>query len=179
MALQYDFDMGVVTPEGLPDAFGDLTMTGVDAERLAMFRDPKTVAALKQSDPAVQSFFLDSGFALQTFDSGAPPGRFPKRDEEARIEVIERLSKNLGRHNLEGAQWGGFDFPAFMRALGQSQVLDDDALLAPAGSDLHTNSEMAAAYAASQRMRGRRRMAMGGLLIGLILLLYVASQMLS
>jgi len=178
MALRYDFDMGVVTPEGLPDAFGDLDVTGVRAERLAMFRDPETVAALKQADPAVQNFFLDSGFALQTFDSGAPPDRFPKRDEAARIAVIERLSKNLGQHPLAGADWGGFDFPSFMRSLGQSKVLEDDALLAPANRGAQADREIAAAYAASQRMRGRRRIAMAGLLIGLILLLYVASQML-
>jgi hypothetical protein len=178
MTLQYDFDLGQVMPEGLPEAFGDLERTGVSAERAAMFRDPQTVAALKQADPAVQEFFIDSGFALQSYDSGAPAGRFPKRDEAARITIIEQLTKNLSQHALEGAHWGGFDFPAFMRALGAAKVLDDDALLAPSTSETRANPELAAAQQASRRLHRRRAIAKGGLLVGLLLLLFVASQML-
>jgi hypothetical protein len=178
MALQYDFDMGPMKPQGLPDAFGDLDKTGIAGEHLAMFRDPQTVVALKSADPAVQNLFIDSGFALQASDGGAPPGRFAQRDEAARLEVIARLSRNLPKHPLDGANWGGFDFPAFMKALGTAKILEDDALMAPSISRQRGDPKLIAARDASRQMRGRRMLAFGGLMIGLVLLLFVASQML-
>ncbi|MEO0905360.1 MAG: hypothetical protein AAFX89_11435, partial [Pseudomonadota bacterium] len=95
MGLRYDFDMVAMTPEGLPDEFGDLALTGIAAEKVAMFRDPDTVAALKSADAAVQTYFTESGFALDQFDSGAPGGYFAQRDEDARIAVIDRLTVDL------------------------------------------------------------------------------------
>ncbi|MEJ8562656.1 hypothetical protein QTO30_16460 [Yoonia sp. GPGPB17] len=130
MALRYDFDMVAVTPEGLPDQFGDLALTGITAEKVAMFRDPDTVAALKSADTAVRTYFMDSGFALAQFDSGAPAGHFAMRDEDARIAVIDRLTSNLETHDLANAAWGGFDFDAFMDALATAEPVED-ALLAP------------------------------------------------
>ena len=177
MALRYDFDMVAVTPEGLPENFGDLAGTGAVAGKVAMFRDPETVAVLKQADAAVRAFFTESGFALQHFDSGAPAGRYPMRDEDARIEVIDRLSVNLNTHDLADAVWGGFDFDAFMDALSEAEPVEDD-LLAPPDRTSHFSEELAAARVASQRSKGRRMMAFGGLMLGLILLVYVASQML-
>lgn len=160
MALTYDFDIG----------------GGAIAEPRAMFRDQATVDALQGADPAVQALFTESGFALKTFHSGAPPGRFPARDEEARARVIERLSTNLGAHDLKGANWGGFDFQLFMQSLAAAEPLEDE-LLAPTGPR-RIDQDLLAARLASRQKKGRRRMAFGGLLLGLILLLYVASQML-
>ena len=57
MALRYDFDMVEVPP------------TGVAGEKAAMFRDPATVAALKEADTAVQAYFSESGFVLQEYNS--------------------------------------------------------------------------------------------------------------
>lgn len=177
MALRYDFDMVTIKPNGLPDQFGDLTVTGVGAEKVAMFRDPNTVAALAQADEAVRTFFTDSGFALQKFDSGAPAGRFPMRDEDARIAIIDRLSANLGTHNLNGAQWGGFDFQAFMAALSVAEPIEDT-LLAQTTTSPSNYADLVAARIASRQKQGRRMIALGGLMLGLILLFYVASQML-
>jgi hypothetical protein len=177
MALRYDFDMVAVTPEGLPDQFGDLTLTGVGAEKVAMFRDPQTAAALKQADEVVRTFFTDSGFVMKTHDSGAPPGTFPMRDEGERVALVDRLSQNLGTHNLKGANWGGFDFQAFMRSLSAAEPIEE-ALLAPTQHDTGLNKQLAAARIAAQKKQGRKMMAFGGLLLGLILLLYVAGQML-
>lgn len=178
MALRYDFDMVAMTPNGLPEQFGDLAVTGVVAEKVAMFRDQNTVAALKQADVVVQTYFTESGFALQSFDSGAPAGRFPARDEDARIDVIDRLSSNLETHDLSRVNWGGFDFEVFMDALSTAEAVED-ALLAPPRPVPGYDREVATARAQSQRNKGRRMMAMGGLMLGLILLLYVASQMLT
>ena len=175
MALRYDFDMVAMTPEGLPDQFGDLAMTGVATEKVAMFRDPQTVAALKQADVAVRTYFTESGFALQQFDSGAPVGRFPERDEDARIAVIDRLTANLETHDLADANWGGFDFDAFMDALASAEPVEDE-LLAPTKPSPAYDRELAAARVASQKKKGRRMMALGGLMLGLILIFYVASQ---
>lgn len=175
MALRYDFDMVAITPEGLPNQFGDLALTGVAAEKVAMFRDPNTVAALNQADAAVRTYFTDSGFALTQFDSGAPTGRFPESDEDARIAVIDRLTTNLETHDLANAAWGEFDFDAFMDALASAQPVED-ALLAPPKPSPSYEKELATARIASQKKKGRRMMALGGLLLGLILLFYVASQ---
>lgn len=177
MALRYDFDIGTVTPAGLPEGFGDLQTTGVSSEARAMFRDPQTVAALKQADPTVQSLFIESGFALDTYDSGAPPGRYPAREEAARAMIIERLSQNLRHHDVRGANWGGFDFQAFMQALSTSEPIEES-LLAPRGNPRpNYDAELRAAREASRRRRGMRQMAFGGLALGLVLLLYVAGQM--
>ncbi len=175
MALRYDFDMVAMTPEGLPDQFGDLALTGVGAEKVAMFRDPNTVAALHKADPAVRTYFTESGFALAQFDSGAPAGRFPSRDEDARIAVIDRLTANLETHDLADAAWGGFDFDAFMDALSEAEPVEDE-LLAPTKPSPQVEQARAAARIASQRKKGRRMLALGGLLLGLVLIFYVASQ---
>jgi hypothetical protein len=176
MTLRYDFDMVAMTLEGLPDAFANLEMTGIGAEKVAMFRDPETMNALSQADAAVQSFFTQSGFALQTFDSGAPPGRFLQRDEEARLRIIDNLTRNLGTHNLEGADWGGFVFSDFMQALSQAEPLDDDRLLAPALQSHGVNRELRAAHDASRKLKLRRSLALAGLAAGLALLLFVVTQ---
>ncbi len=176
MALRYDFDMVTMTPEGLPDAFGDFTASGV--EKVAMFRDPQTVAALSRADAAVRTFFTDSGFALQHFDSGAPPDCYPMRDEDARIAIIDKLSSNMGVHDLKGADWGGFEFEAFMDALSRATPIEEKLLAPPPRSAAGVDQELAAARIASQQRKARRMIALGGLILGLILLLYVASQML-
>ena len=177
MALTYDFDMVPVTPNGLPDQFGDLAASGLAAQKVAMFRNPQTVAALGQADAAVRTFFVESGFALQSYDSGAPIGRYPMRDEDARVDVIEKLSANLGTHDLTGADWGGFDFQAFMRALSVAEPVADT-LLAPPPRSRTADPDLIAARIASRQRQGRRKMALGGLLLGVILLFYVASKML-
>lgn len=168
MALRYDFDMVSVTPAGVPDPSG--------ARQVAMFRDPQVIDALGRADPVVRTFLVESGFAMHSFDSGAPPGRFALRDEAARIGVIEKLSANLATHDLKGVDWGGFDFQAFMQALSVAEPVDD-ALLAPRPASHQQDLELAAARAASRQRQGRRMIALGGLLVGLILLIYVAIQL--
>ena len=177
MALRYDFDMVAVTPDGLSDQFGNLAATDVATGKVAMFRDPATVAALKRADAAVTGYFTDSGFALQHFDSGAPAGRYPARDEDARIAVIDKLSANLHTHDLAGAIWDDFDFDAFMDALSAAEPVEDE-LLAPTVRSSPRVEGLLAAQIASRRSKGRRMMAFGGLMLGLILLIYVASQLL-
>ncbi len=175
MALRYDFDMVAVTPEGLPDQFGDLSVTGVGAEKMAMFRDPQVVAALGRADQAVRTFFLDSGFALQVYDSGAPPGRYPISDEIPRVKVIEKLTANFTTHDLTGADWGGFDFQAFLEVMERAEPLEDETLLAPP-KQAQRPPEQPVRAAQNQKRRG---LAMVGLAAGLILILYAALELIS
>lgn len=166
MALSYDFDMVTVTPDGLPDQFGDLAMTGVGAEKTAMFRDPHAAEALRAADQSVRTFFLDSGFGLQDYDSGAPPGRYPASDEDHRVRVIERLTANLASHDLTGAKWGNFDFQAFLAGLDQAQPLEDETLLAPRPAPRPDPT----VTAKSAKLQSRRGLAMAGLAVGVLLL---------
>ena len=179
MALTYDFDMFSIMPEDLQDKFGgmfdNVGATGVMGEQLAMFRDPQTVAALERADQAVRTYFLESGFGMQVYSSGAPPGRYLEKDGDARIAVIEKLTANLATHDLDGADWGGFEFPKFMESLAIAEPLDDETLLAPTP---HNQQAAEPRPAAPRPARGRRLIAFLGLVLGLILLLYVASQML-
>ena len=166
MALRYDFDMVTVNPDGLPDQFGDLAATGVAAEKTAMFRDPNAVEALQAADEAVRTFFVDSGFGLQDFDSGAPPGRYPASDEDHRIRVIERLTANLGTHDLTGANWGTFDFQAFLSGLDVATPLDDETLLAPT----MTRPTQDTQSPIPKKPSSRRGIALVGLAFGIVLL---------
>ncbi|MEL6682377.1 MAG: hypothetical protein AAFQ09_07000 [Pseudomonadota bacterium] len=172
MAVHYDFDMVSVTPEGLPDQFGDLTVTGVAAEKMAMFRDGRVVAMLEKADPAVRTFFEDSGFALQAYDSGAPSGRYPASDEAARVKVIEKLTANFTTHDLSGVNWGGFEFSAFMDVMENAQPLEDETLLAPP----IRQQPSVAPSAQSVRNQKRKGLAMAGLALGVILILYTALE---
>ncbi len=174
MAMRYDFDMVPVRPDGLPDQFGDLAATGVSMERLAMFRDPQVVAALNNADEVVRTFLTDSGFALQTHDHGAPPGRFLKHEEAARIKLLDRLSANLATHDVTDANWGGFDFDAFLTNLDEATVLDDETLLAPPP----TPPRPSTAPQRSAPAQRRKGLAMAGLAVGLILILYTALELL-
>lgn len=172
MALRYDFDMASMTLDGLPNQFGDLALTGVGAEKRAMFRDPQVVAALGRADPAVQTFFLESGFALQVYDSGAPPGRYPISDESPRVKVIEKLTANLETHDLATANWAGFDFPEFLKTLDSAIPLEDESLLAP---PLQANRPVSNRPQSSGGSL-RRRYALAGLAVGFILILYAALE---
>ncbi len=177
MALTYDFDMFAIIPEDVQSEFGDmfndLGVTGMMGEKMAMFRDPETVAALGRADEAVRTYFTDSGFGMQVYSSGAPAGRYPAADEEARVVVIKKLTANLKTHDLKGANWGGFEFPKFMEALAITAPLDDDALRAPTPG---AQQQQTGPTRQTDADRMRRLIALGGLSVGIILLLYVAVQ---
>jgi hypothetical protein len=177
MALKYDFDMGSVMPDSLQDQFGgmfdNLSATGVQAEQTAMFRDPQTVAALSKADQAVRTFFLESGFGLQIYDSGAPPDLYPASDEVARVAVIKKLTANLATHDLAGANWGSFVFTDFLEALDRAKPLEDETLLAPTP---HTQ-RAAPPRAPASKVQSRRGLALAGLAAGLMLLIYAAIEL--
>ena len=134
MTLSYDFDMFDLIPtEGEDDPTLGKFMTDIGfcpdaaARKVALFRDTQTAEALRAAPEALRSFFLASGFGLNTYQSGAPAGFYPEQDEEARLDIIRRLTENAEVYSLprldEAADVAGFSLGAFLTALAAAQPL--------------------------------------------------------
>ncbi|MWB76510.1 hypothetical protein GLS40_00575 [Pseudooceanicola sp. 216_PA32_1] len=127
MTLKYDFDMFYVVPRHLQE---QMRAMGVDeakvSERVALFRDERTVAALWQADSEVQDLFLASGFGLNVYSSGAPEGCYPAEDKAARLEAVAQLSETLteSRQVLTRNNWGEFSITDFLDHLGAAKPVD-------------------------------------------------------
>ena len=136
MALAYDFDIFELIPDSGPTdpkLDGFLADAGFrprrDAATVALFRDPRTAQALRHAPPGLRNFFLESGFGLNTFESGAPPGRYPASDEAARLALIARLTQNACLHRLprpdDSAEGGDvFRLGEFLSHLDRSEPID-------------------------------------------------------
>lgn len=135
MSLIYDFDIFEVIPgrgQADPKLAGFLTDIGFipqgETATVALFRDPRTADALRRANPALRAYLLDSGFGLNTYDSGAPPGTYPARDEDARLDVIRRLTENAPTHSLPAPEDDSeaddtFRLAAFLNALSQAEPI--------------------------------------------------------
>lgn len=134
MALSYDFDMFDVFPtEGEDDPVLGKFMTEIgfrpDAatRKVALFRDARTADALRDAPEGLRNFFLASGFGLNTFQSGAPAGFYPEQDEEARLDVIRRLTENAEVFSLprldQATETSEFSLTAFLTALAAAQPM--------------------------------------------------------
>ena len=129
MGFKYDFDMFSVIPDEVRQEFqGFLNDVGMGAsvgQQVALFRDPALVEALGNADEKVKSLFLDSGFGLNVYDSGAPEGRYPGHDEAARNACVRNLSEKIAASkNLRGANWGGFDPLEFVAYFSNAKPID-------------------------------------------------------
>lgn len=107
MPLSYDFDMFSVIPQAFfddPKLGRDLRRAGLSHDqrqnRVALFREPETAAALTRAPQPVQDYLRAAGFGTKTYSSGAPPGRFPSRDDTARTAVLRLLRDEAPRHDL-------------------------------------------------------------------------------
>lgn len=136
MALAYDFDIFDIVPDfgssdpHLESVLGTLGSGAHHEETtVALFRDVRTADALRRAPAALRTYFLNSGFGLNTFDSGVPAGRYPVKDEAARLQLILRLTENAKRHPLAphiGAPVGGdaFCLVSFLAALDAATPID-------------------------------------------------------
>lgn len=136
MALAYDFDIFEVIPNSEssdPQLDGFITHAGFrlhrDAATVALFREERTAAALRTASPDLRGYFLASGFGLNTYDSGAPRGHYPAKDEAARLELIQRLTENVRHHTLprpDDCAEGGdvFRLGEFLAELDRSIPID-------------------------------------------------------
>lgn len=163
MPLAYDFDM---------------TSAG------ACWRDPAVLRALQRADPVVRAYFQSSGFATEIYDSGAPPGRYPAKDEAARADIIGQLTDNVHTVDVEGLNWGGFNLRDFLTYLGSATpvelpepVTPDKAPPPPpihiAEPDLGLDIDREELRRAMQPSK-RKAFAMMGLAIGVILVAIAA-----
>lgn len=135
MTLNYDFDMFDVIPgNGDEDPSLGRFMTEIGfrpdatARKVALFRDQRTADALRDAPDSLREFFLASGFGLNTYQSGAPTGFYPQEDEDARLDIIRRLTENAEIYPLprltEGADAQGFVLMDFLAALAAAQPME-------------------------------------------------------
>lgn len=130
MDFKYDFDMFSIIPDEVRQEFqGMLNEVGMGAastEQIALFRDPDLVMALQDADEAVKQVFIDAGFGLNVYDSGAPEGRYPSHDEDARNACVRRLADKIAEtEGLNDADWGGFSLEDFLTYLTIARPIDN------------------------------------------------------
>lgn len=130
MVACYDFDIQWLIPresEADPAIRRLLDDIGFDGNarghHIALFRDPQIIAMIERADPVLREYLKASGFGFITFQSGAPAGHYPSADGPARADVVTRLNENLARFELKGADLGGFDFAAFLKAITEGHPL--------------------------------------------------------
>jgi len=121
MSLNYDYDIHKVFPDelGQDPALADMmNSVGINldsrANYVALFRDPATVEALKQADQATQDFLKASGFGLNVYDSGAPAGMYPPKDEKFHVDVLTRMTENMPKFALKKDDGSPFNIGQFM-----------------------------------------------------------------
>ncbi|MFN3844764.1 MAG: hypothetical protein ACK4RZ_02945 [Paracoccaceae bacterium] len=136
MTLAYDFDILDVIPEDdASDPQLDVFLKEIgfkpntDPGSVALFRDPQTAEALRNASPALRNYFLASGFGFNTYQSGAPAGRYPAKDEAARMSIICRLTENAARFALSQPEDGldnrdRFCLDDFLAELARSEPFD-------------------------------------------------------
>ncbi len=130
MGFKYDFDMFSTIPDEVRREFqgmlNDIGMGAIGTEQVALFRDPELAEALRGADECVRNVFLESGFGLNVFDSGAPEGRYPAYDENARNACVRRLADNIAAaEGLSDANWNGFDIGDFLDHLSVTRPIDE------------------------------------------------------
>ncbi len=122
MGLKYDFDIVTIAPDDIdleqdqPEASGGGTAgAGVTPGAYALFRDVKTADALRAASPKIREMFLNAGFKLATYDSGAPHGYYPSDDAPQRERIIKQLFSNIRKTGLRGEYCGEFSFIDFLQ----------------------------------------------------------------
>lgn len=170
MALNYDFDIHWIMPREITndpkfsEMLGDIGFNAnARGNYVALFRDPGTADAIRGSSATVRAFFEHCGFGFNVYDSGAPAGRYPKEDEAARLDVLNRMSESLKEFKLKDEDFNGFNFGEFMSYVVRAEPIDmGDVPAPPAGNEW----EIASQQLAAKERNGAARLI---LLIGLAL----------
>lgn len=172
MQLAYDFDLFNTMPLEIQAKYrrqlNDLGMSHMMSHQVALFRDQRTAAALKSADQTVRQLFLDAGFGLNVYSSGAPAGRYLARDDMGRLQRIGKLFELAvaRRDDLKGADWGQFSYYDFLEYNKDAEPIDEIEVNA-----LHKR--------ALRRHRRRRTSATAGLLLGVGLVAYSVSGLIN
>jgi hypothetical protein len=136
MSFKYDFDMFSVVPEEMKqdfeNAFDELGMGGQSNEQVALFRDPALAVALQNADDEVRQLFLNAGFGLNVYDSGAPEGCYLANDEAGRSACISRFAQSIVRQrDVLSQNWNGFDIEEFLDYVTQARPIEADDIQIP------------------------------------------------
>jgi len=129
MGPTYDFDIHPVIPAELVAKMRALGVKGPDSpRRVALFRDPRAVAALMAADQEVRDIFLAAGFGFDVRETGRAPDEFPAAQTEARVAVMRRLGEVLEarREVIGGSDWGGFDLSGLVEHVAQARPVGAD-----------------------------------------------------
>ena len=117
--MNYDFDVLSVTTDAFQTKYSGLLARFGMAEQArkhyAMLRDPAAIQALAGASQEVRDCFLNSGFGLTGYDSGAGKGHYREADVALRELSLARLRRNVERLSRD-AGWNGFDIEAFFEA---------------------------------------------------------------
>lgn len=135
MGFRYDFDMCAVASvepaAELPGFLRDALARRQAGQRVARFRDPAPVEALKRADPVVRDLFVSAGFGLEVSGRSTPEGCYSARDEVARQACMIRCARKLAEiDDFSGLDWGGFRPVAFLNQMVAAEPVDDDELQA-------------------------------------------------
>lgn len=174
--MRYDYDMFSVIPDDVQSQFqgmlNDIGMSAMASQQTALWRDPRIVEALQGADPVVKDLFIDAGFGINGYDSGAPFGRFFERDRVAREQrendFLDALAEALDDGSLDGANWNGFELEAFLEYLETAEPIDEIE-----AAELQA-MELAAAKAKSQK----KLLAMAALGLGVLAIGFAVIAML-
>ncbi|MEM1351828.1 MAG: hypothetical protein AAGF27_05765 [Pseudomonadota bacterium] len=172
MQLAYDYDLFGTIPQELQSKyqsqFNELGLSALMSSQIALFRDDRTAAALKSADQTVQKFFLDAGFGLNVYSSGAPAGRYLARDDIGRLERMAKLTSLMIERadDLRAANWGDFNFGDFLNYNAAAKPIDE----------VEVNALLVAAH---KKHRRRKRRIKVGFFCGIGLIAYSASNLIN
>lgn len=102
MSIDYSFSVYSIMPKAQCGAAklghfqnADGIKDSVDCEKIALFHNPKTVAALQACCPRVIEAFKNAGFGCSVLDNVAEAKRFPVTELNAHTEFLDRLNTSL------------------------------------------------------------------------------------
>ena len=81
------------------------------------------IAMIERADPVLRDYLKASGFGFVPSGTGLPTGFLPSDAEPAVADALRRLNENLSEFSLVGADLGGFDFGALVKAIASAQPL--------------------------------------------------------
>ncbi len=135
MSLRYDFDIHTVVDDetfGSGDSKKKPSEFGLSFQskgrKIAMFRDPKTAAALRAAPKGVRSLLIEVGFGLNSHHNGVPEGFFPVEDKPARQQMMRRLRARLDQQVPQEIDVGPFGLVDFLEAVAQAEPISNEAL---------------------------------------------------
>ena len=129
MTLNYDFDI-FDTGQAFQEYAREIRELGMDpnafGSRFALFRDPRTSAALRDADPRVCDCLMNSGFGLNNIHSGAPDGHYLASDEPHRQRILGKLVENFQATDFRGVRQSEFDMAEFLLSIDRAQPYPDE-----------------------------------------------------